>query len=302
MGAGIQRIRSLSGPFSVDLLRLRSAAPLGLPAARGGGRVVDAGTLGHSSLEGVRVALRGSSWLVLGQAFSVGWEASCDGRALGKPRPINGYANGWRAPADCQNVAFSYGPQRTVDIGYLISALLCLLLLVFLVVGRYARPWPRAAPVRPALLPADRPGPLPLPKAAAGALVATMPLSFLFAARASIVIFPLLTLILWRGAGSRLLTGIAAGILAVVVPIMFAIISPKNRGGYNFEYSIELIWAHWVTVGALVLLMAACWRALMAARRAAVSPDPDAPPVAPVPSARATAPRAGVARERSAAG
>jgi arabinofuranan 3-O-arabinosyltransferase len=302
MGAGIQRIRSLSGPFSVDLLRLRSPAPLGLPAARGGGRVVDAGTLGHSSLEGARVVLRGSSWLVLGQAFSAGWEASCDGRELGKPRPINGYANGWPAPADCSNVAFSYGPQRAVNIGYLISAVVCLMLLAFLVAGRYARPWPRATSVRPALLPADRPGRLPLPRAAAGALVATMPLSFLFAARSSVVIFPLLTLILWRGAGSRLLTGIAAGLLAVVVPTMFAIISPKDRGGYNFEYSIELIWAHWVTVGALVLLIVACWRALMASRRAAVSPDPDAPPVSPVPSARATAPQAGVARERSAAG
>jgi hypothetical protein len=80
------------------------------------------------------------------------------------------------------------------------------------------------------------------------------------------VIFPLLTLVLWRGAGSRLLTGIAAGLLAIAVPALYAIFSPKDRGGYNFEYSTDLIWAHWVAVAALVLLMVACGRALAAAR------------------------------------
>ena len=44
---------------------------------------------------------------------------------------------------------------------------------------------------------------MPLPRAAAVALVLTIPLAFLFAKRTSVVIFPALTLILWRGVGAR---------------------------------------------------------------------------------------------------
>jgi hypothetical protein len=82
-------------------------------------------------------------------------------------------------------------------------------------------------------------------------------------------VFPLLTLILWRGTRSRPLALSAALLLGVVVPLLYVIVSPTNRCGFNFEYSTELISAHWVGVAALVLLMAACWRSLAAARRRA---------------------------------
>jgi len=272
MGAGVQDVRTLPGPYSVDLLRLRSPAPLAPPPLSGGGRVLDPGDLDDSSLTGVRVALDGPSWLVLGQAFSVGWEATCDGRSLGEPRPINGYANGWRAPADCRRVAFDYGPQDSVRAGYLISAAVCLLLLGLLVVGAVLRRRHPATIAAPAPLPADRPAGVSLPRAATIALILAIPLALLFAKRTSVVIFPLLTLILWRGVGSRQLTGIAAGLLGVVVPILYVAISPRNQGGFNFEYSVELIWAHWAGVGALVLLMVACWRTLAAARAPAEPP------------------------------
>src|ERR671915_195070 len=272
MGDGVQRVRSLQAPFSVHLLRLRSPAPDPPSAAAGGGRVVDAGTLGNSSVEGVRVDLDSPAWLVLGQSFSEAWRATCDGRSLGEPVPINGYANGWRAPANCRDVEFSFAPQDGVRVGYAISGTVCLLLLLLLVVG-----WVRArregaavggealrSPREPH--PADRPRPLPLPRAALLALVATIPLSLLFAARTSVVLFPLVTLILWRGAGSRLRTLVAGGLLGVVVPILYLVLTPEDRGGFNFEYSTELIAAHWVAVGAIVLLMAACWRTLAARR------------------------------------
>ena len=86
----------------------------------------------------------GPSWLVLGQSYSKGWRAECDGRDLGEPEPIDGYANGWRAPADCRDVAFSYAP-RSRAAGYAISAVVCALLLAFLLVGP---PPARAAAVR----------------------------------------------------------------------------------------------------------------------------------------------------------
>jgi len=105
-----------------------------------------------------------------------------------------------------------------------------------------------------------------LPRAAAIALLLTVPLAVLFALRTSVAIFPLLTLILWRGVPVRTLTLAAAAALGIVVPILYAVISPRNRGGFNFEYSTELIWAHWVGVVALVALMVVCWRSLAAAR------------------------------------
>jgi arabinofuranan 3-O-arabinosyltransferase len=282
MGSGIQEIASLPGTFATHLLRLHSPAPVPLPPASGGGEVLDAGRIGNSSVDDVQVALSGPSWLILGQSFSEGWRATCDGRSLGEPRPINGYANGWRAPADCRNVAFDYTPQAGVNAAYVISGAVCLALLAFLIAGLLLRRPGRAvaAPLPPA--PADRPQRVPLPRAAAIAFVATLPISFLFAARSSVVVFPLLTVILWRGVGSRLLTGVAAALLGVAVPIMYAIISPKDRGGYNFGYSRDLIWAHWVGVLAIILLMVVCWRALAAARRARTGaghpPKSDLPP------------------------
>jgi arabinofuranan 3-O-arabinosyltransferase len=274
MGAGIQEIRSQPGVFGVHLLRLRSPAPVPLPPASGGD-VVRAGTVRHSSVDGARVSLDGPSWLVLGQSFSEGWHASCDGRSLGEPRPINGYANGWRAPSDCRDVAFTFAPQGGVRLGYAVSAAVCLVLLAFLVAGWFVARRRRPAAVGPPpLLPEDRPERLPLSRAAAVAFLPTLLLAFLFAARSAVVIFPILTLILWRGAGSRLLTGVAAALLGVAVPILYVIYSPRDRGGFNFEYSIELIWAHWVGVAALILLMIACWRMLAAARRERTLPRP----------------------------
>jgi arabinofuranan 3-O-arabinosyltransferase len=267
MGDGVQRIRSLPAAFSVHLLRMHSPAPdPPPPATAAAARVIDPGTLGQSSVEGVRVDFEAPGWLVLGQSYSEGWRASCDGRSLGEPVPINGYANGWRAPAGCRDVEFEFAPQSGVRAGYAISGVVCALLLVFLLAGWVARRRPPEADYPRGELPADRPHPLPLPRAALIALALTVPLALLFAARTSVVLFPLLTLILWRGVGSRLLTLVAAGLLGIVVPILYLALTPEDRGGFNFEYSTELIAPHWVAVGAIVLLMAACWRALAAAR------------------------------------
>jgi hypothetical protein len=84
----------------------------------------------------------------------------------------------------------------------------------------------------------------------------------------------------------------------VVVPLMYLIASPTDRGGYNFEYSLETINAHWVTEGALVLLMVACWRAIADARAVTVS-RPTAPLAAPARRAGPAGRPADVAPARS---
>src|SRR5207302_1087735 len=83
IGAGVQHVTSLPGPFSVDLLRLASPAPVAAPAP--GGRVLSAGRVGDSSLDGVKLSVRTPSWLVLGESYDAGWRATCNGRSLGAP-------------------------------------------------------------------------------------------------------------------------------------------------------------------------------------------------------------------------
>ena len=270
MGAAQQQVRTLGGDFSVDVLRMRSPAAMAPRPPVGGGRLVEEGRLENGSLNGVRVALGGPSWLVLGQSYSRGWQARCDGRSLGEPRPVNAYANGWRAPADCRDVAFTYRPQSVATAGYAVSAVVCLLLLAFVIwglVNRRARAMLTPGGER-SRLPEVAPRRMSIVPAAALSLVLTIPLSFLFAKRTGVVIFPLLTLILWRGIGARTLTVAGALLFGVLVPILYLVTSPRDRGGWNFEYSIELTNAHWAGVGALVLLGAACWRMLAAARGA----------------------------------
>jgi hypothetical protein len=149
------------------------------------------------------------------------------------------------------------------------------------------------------LAPLRAPRRLALPRAAALAPILTVPLALLFAKRSSVVIFPLLTLILWRGAGARLLTAGAALLLGIAVPLLYLIENPIDRGGYNFEYGLQTIDAHWVTEGALVLLMVACWRTIAGARATRGVSPPPAPQAAPAPREPAAAPSADAAHAPS---
>jgi arabinofuranan 3-O-arabinosyltransferase len=285
MGAGTQEIRSLPGAFSVDLLALRSAAPSPLPATGGGGRLVSAGRLGNDSVSGVRVALSHPAWLVLGESYDTGWQARCDGRSLGAPRLIDGYANGWLAPAGCRNVSFVFSPQSTVNLGYLLSGVAALALVLLLIAVRPPRLGDRAR-VRPlwddgALDGARRR--LPVGRAAALAVVLGVVLGFVFAKRAGIVIAVGLFVIFWRGYGPRALAAAAGTVLLVAVPIAYLIGDPRNQGGYNFNYSVELIDAHWLGVAAVIMLGLAVWMTLSAARRRSRQPEPSGPDDRPGP-------------------
>jgi len=57
-----------------------------------------------------------SSWLVLGQSINDGWHATINGRDLGAPRLVDGYANGWPIPASAAGLTIhlSWTPQRYV--------------------------------------------------------------------------------------------------------------------------------------------------------------------------------------------
>ncbi|MGZ4259475.1 MAG: alpha-(1-_3)-arabinofuranosyltransferase domain-containing protein [Solirubrobacteraceae bacterium] len=259
MGAGVQRITSLPGAFSVDLLRLSSPAPSPVVPPVSGGRVVDPGHIGQSSVTGVQVALNGPSWLVLGESFDSGWRASCDGRSLGAPRVLDGYGNGWLAPAGCKRVSFEFAPQSGVNKSYVISAVAAALILLFLLVGAMRRPTPAAEAAR-RLLPDVPAHPRPLARAAALALPAAIVLGYVFSIRAGIGLLLVLTFVLWRGWAPPTLTLIATALLGIAVPLTYLIVNPHDRHGDNFVYSTKLIAAHWIGVAAIALLALVCWK------------------------------------------
>ncbi len=113
--------------FDLDRLVLRSAA--------GGGADQATGTLvpGSRPSERPRVRVTGEGrtsmdltvtgadarfWLVLGQSYNQGWHATADGKDLGTPTLVQGYANGWEVPrrADGRpiHVHLEWTPQRVV--------------------------------------------------------------------------------------------------------------------------------------------------------------------------------------------
>ena len=308
LSAGPARVEAVGGPVRVDHLRLRSLAPEGLPGTSGGGRVVDPGDQERGRREGVRLAVEGPSWLVLGESYNRGWRAFCGDRSLGRPEPLDGYANGWPVDRGCTDVRFMFAPNRVVTAGYLISAVTCLFLVALLLVRRRASGWRRrhgaltaageggegsgatgdspgeaersasghlsaAAGSRGAAAgsrvvwsatgrASDRPPRHPLPRAVALALPAAVALGFLFSIRAGLAIWAGLAVILWRGIGARTLILAAGALLVVVVPLLYLIFPAEDLGGYQPEYAIQHLGAHWVTVAAYVLLVAALWRTL----------------------------------------
>jgi arabinofuranan 3-O-arabinosyltransferase len=294
MGSGVQYVNVLRGPIAVDLLRLHSPAPvpLALTAAQTA-QVTAPGSINRYSVDGVHVSVNRPSWLVLGQSYDVGWQATCDGHSLGTPQVIDGYANGWLAPAGCRNVTFTFAPQSGVNRSYVISAVVIALLALMLI---FTRP-PRLteADALPEFLDlSERTRRLPFRRALGWALLVTIPLAFIFAWRSAILIAPALTIILWRGIGPRALAATSAALIGVAIPISYIIAQPNNEGGYNFGYSVDVIYGHWIGVGAVVLLGASGWLTLAAARgRRARGPEPTPPPESwPVSTANGPAPPA----------
>jgi hypothetical protein len=193
---------------------------------------------------------------VLGESFDAGWRATCNGRSLGAPQVVDGYANGWRAPAGCTHVAFAFAPQSGVQASYVVSAVAVALMLLFLIWGALRHP---VVVSRTAgrLLPVVGSHPRSLLRAAAIAFLMALPLGYLFAVRAGAGLFLLLTFVLWRGFAPEKLVLAAAGLLGIVVPLIYLFVAPHHHGGYDFAYSIWLISAHWVGVVAISLLIVA---------------------------------------------
>jgi hypothetical protein len=79
------------------------------------------------------------------------------------------------------------------------------------------------------------------------------------------VLGPALALVLHRGVGARPLALAAGALLALFVPVVY-LVAGGDRGGYDTNYAVERIAAHWAGVAAVFCLGVALWRVLSSAR------------------------------------
>jgi hypothetical protein len=174
LGPGDHTVHSAPGQtvgFDVDQLVLASA-PAGGPApVSATGQLAppaitptppatvtaSTATALHVSVAGVTPATA-PFLLVMGQSINAGWVATVDGRPLGPPTLVDGFANGWIVdPATlgtslrggALDVTLRWTPQRRVDLALLVSALAIVVCLVLAFLPRRRRRLPR----RPRWLP-----------------------------------------------------------------------------------------------------------------------------------------------------
>jgi arabinofuranan 3-O-arabinosyltransferase len=267
--AGGLIVESPAADWLPYVLRLRSPAPDPEPVPPAG-RVLDPGGGGLGERDGVRVEIAAPAWLILGESFSEGWRASCDGQSLGSPQVVDAFANGWLAPPGCREVRFWFAPGSALKFSYALSAFAVAALLALLL-------WPRrrgeagARAAVPGLEVGPEPARFPPGRALAVGAAAGLVCAFLFALRAGIVIGPALAILLWRGVPARTLAVWAGGLLGVAVPLVYVLFLPDDRGGFNSRYALDLTGAHWIALAALLLLALALWRTLASWRAGPLS-------------------------------
>jgi hypothetical protein len=249
------------------LIGLRSPAPD--PLARAAtpavtGTVTDSGHEANGAYTGIRVRVTAPSWLVLGESYNRGWQATCNGRSLGPPRVIDAFANGWRVTPGCRFVSIAFAPQRGVNVGYLIGALACAVLLAVLL---FTRPRPVTAAARADLSVSAGFERLPLWRALAIGVLCAAVFGFVFALRAGALIGPAAALLLWRGLPVRRAIQAAGVLLVIVLPAVYLIFPGQNQGGYDLGYLTQHMGGHWVAVSAFALLVLALARDLSYAYR-----------------------------------
>jgi hypothetical protein len=307
LAAGTDQVVSPPGTvMRADHLALTAPAPAPLPAPPIT-RLASAGSPGQLSVAGVKPRVTGPAWLVLGQGYSGGWRAWCrDGsgheRALGAPTPIDGYANGWRIGPSCKTARMYFVPQTTVNTAYAISALAGLILLavalglraparlrrrvsgrVRVPVGvrrRLPRAVPAGVPAAPRWIPRVR-GEDPLriaswPVTLGLTVLVGLVTAGVFAARFAVVAAPVTLVLLRVGFNARRLLALAA-LLIAAVPVLYLANPAHNFGGYDFDYGLHYLTAHWLAAGALCLLLAAAIVQASALRHAR-RPRPNRPP------------------------
>jgi len=120
LGAGATRLRAEDG-WLVDALDLRGEGAARTP---GPAPAVQVDRPAPTAMTVRAGAATGSWWLVSGQAYDDRWTATLDGRDLGPPVLLDGYAAAWRVDAqDGGRIEVRYAPQRAAEVTRAASAL-----------------------------------------------------------------------------------------------------------------------------------------------------------------------------------
>ncbi len=251
-------------------------APAPVPSrAPAPGRVLSPGAEPRGGQrDDVRLAVEEPAWLVLAESYSTRWKAWCRDasgreRELGRPTPIDGYANGWAVDERCAGARFAFGPQRLADVSHAISAVAGLILLLLALVA----PGERSRSLRPgpAIVPsADRLSRLGAKGALAAGVAAGAAGSLLFALRAGAVLAPLAFALALLGVNVRRLIALATVALLATL-FLYLADPPQQLFGFSPTYAQDHIAAHWAAVLCVACLAAA---ALLAAHRARAAREP----------------------------
>jgi arabinofuranan 3-O-arabinosyltransferase len=212
-----------------------------------GGRVLRQGHGSRARREGVRVQIDGPSWLVLGGSYNRGWRARCNGRDLGAPQPLQGYANGWLVEPGCSRVDFRFGPDNVLRLAYVLS----IFGIPFLIVAVVRRRRPGYTNLAPLDDP-DPVRPLDLLTAVGVGAVGAVAVVAVFTPVAGVAAFPVLVGLLWRGARIRRLVEGATLLIAAGAPAAYGLA----------DWDV----ARWFVAAGVCLLTLALARTLMAAR------------------------------------
>ncbi len=137
MTAGSHRLTTTSGittGLDVDRVVLRSPQRDELPQTQPTVTVQRSRTTRTATVAGCPAGC----WLILGEGYNDGWQASMAGTHLGPPRQISGGNNGWWLPGSNTpvTVTMTWTPQRTMWIGMVLAALAVLACVVLIWRGR----------------------------------------------------------------------------------------------------------------------------------------------------------------------
>jgi H+/Cl- antiporter ClcA len=96
---------------------------------------VEVTSSGRTSLEAEISGQESPFWLVLGQSFNEGWVVTINGRDMGSPQLVDGFANGWfvdPVETGTLEVSFKWAPQKNIWVALsisLVGILICLCLI-----------------------------------------------------------------------------------------------------------------------------------------------------------------------------
>jgi arabinofuranan 3-O-arabinosyltransferase len=188
---------------------------------------------------------------MLGEGYVARWRATVDGRSVGSPIVLDGYATGWVLPAGKHHIEVRYGPQRWTDLALLVSLTTLFGCLVFFIRDRRRSATPR----EPLVAAVDRLAARRKLPVVAGWGLATIRSYFLGGVWLAVPCAMLAVACLTRRPPSGRALLLAAAALMASVPVIFLVSTASMWGQVTATLIVRHPWPHRVAAIALLLLV-----------------------------------------------